>query len=127
MARGGRSAYDIVPFEQSLYLIVSEPAMFADEVLGTITAGYKLDDRVASELARVTHCEVNLVCAGNRLCASSLPPALRAELTSVLTADRAQLARRCSRPLRCTESGPSSTSAACTRCCRAAAAGSSCC
>ena len=26
--------------------------MFADEVLGTITAGYKLDDAVAEELAR---------------------------------------------------------------------------
>ena len=62
-ARGGQSAYDIVPFEKSLYLIVSEPAMFADEVLGTITTGYKLDDRVAEELSRVTHCEVNLVCA----------------------------------------------------------------
>jgi PAS domain S-box-containing protein len=90
-ARGGQSAYDIVAFEQSLYLIVSEPAMFADEVLGTITTGYKLDDHVATELSGVTHCEVNLVCAGNRLCASSLPSAQRADLTSLLIVDRQQL------------------------------------
>jgi PAS domain S-box-containing protein len=90
-ARGGQSAYDIVPFEESLYLIVAEPAMFADEVLGTITTGYKLDDHVAAELSRVTDCEVNLVCANDRLCASSLPHAQRADLTSVLTDNRAQL------------------------------------
>ena len=31
------------------------------------------------------------MCAGNRLCASSLPPALREDLTSLLTTNRAQL------------------------------------
>jgi PAS domain S-box-containing protein len=90
-ARGGQSAYDIVPFEQSLYLIVSEPAMFADEVLGTMTTGYKLDDHVATELSRVNHCDVNLVCAGDRLCASSLPSAPRADLTSLLLVNRPEL------------------------------------
>ena len=72
--------------------------MFADEVLGTITAGYKLDDKVAEELASVTLCEVNLVCAGDRLCASSLPDTQRAELTSVLIADRARLGAAHSAP-----------------------------
>jgi len=89
VARGGQSAYDIVPFERSLYLIVSEPALFGDEVLGTISAGYKLDDGVASELARATDCEVSLVCPDDRLCASSLPPAQRSGLTSLLAANRA--------------------------------------
>jgi hypothetical protein len=88
-ARVGRSSYDIVPFEQGLYLIVSEPAMFADEVLGTITAGYELDDGVAAELSRATNCEVTFVCAGDRLCASSLAGADRAGLSSVLAGDRA--------------------------------------
>ena len=94
----GNPRHDIVPLEQSLYLVVSEPAMFADEVLGTITAGYKLDDRVVAELSLVTHCEVNLVCADDRLCGSSLPSAQRADLTSVLTADRRSSARSAIRP-----------------------------
>ena len=93
-ARGGRSAYDIVPSDEHLYLVVAEPALFADEVLGTITAGYKLDDRVAEELASVTLCEVSFVCARDRLCASSLPAAQRADLTSVLVSDRAAARRR---------------------------------
>jgi PAS domain S-box-containing protein len=88
-ARGGQSAYDIVAFEERLYLIVAEPAMFADEVLGTITSGYKLDDRVATELSRATNCEVSLVCAGNRVCASSLGGTPRADLVSALAGNRA--------------------------------------
>jgi PAS domain S-box-containing protein len=83
-ARAGHASRQIVSMADSLFLVVSEPAMFADEVLGTITAGYKLDDTVAAELALETHCEVNLVCAGNRLCGSSLPPADRPALMSLI-------------------------------------------
>ena len=50
---------------------------------GTITAAYKLDDTVAAELALETHCEVNLVCASNRLCGSSLPAPQRSTLTAL--------------------------------------------
>jgi PAS domain S-box-containing protein len=84
-ARAGRASRQIVSMADGLFLVVSEPAMFADEVLGTITAGYKLDDAVAAELALETQCEVNLVCEGNRLCGSSLPPADRPALTALIT------------------------------------------
>ncbi|MEN3340431.1 MAG: hypothetical protein V7647_4107 [Acidobacteriota bacterium] len=83
-ARTGRGSHQIVSMDKGLFLVVSEPALFAEEVLGTITAGYKLDDAVAAELAIETHCEVNLVCAGNRLCGSSLAPAERSSLTRLL-------------------------------------------
>jgi PAS domain S-box-containing protein len=83
-ARAGHASHDIVSLADGLFLVVSEPAMFAEEVLGTITAGYKLDDAVAAELALETHCEVNLVCAGNRLCGSSLPTADRPALMALI-------------------------------------------
>ena len=54
-----------------LFLVVSEPARFAEELLGTLTAGYVLDDTVAERLAEVTHCAVNLG-TDDRLFASSL-------------------------------------------------------
>jgi signal transduction histidine kinase len=90
-ARRGRSLDDIVALSDALYLVVSEPARFADEVLGTMTAGYKLDDRVAQDLSFVTHTAVNLVCPGNRLCASSLPSEQRADLAAALAAGAATI------------------------------------
>ena len=60
-AAAGQSRRDIVPIRGKLFLVTSEPAKFADEVLGTITFGFPLDDRVARELAQVTHSEVNFV------------------------------------------------------------------
>jgi PAS domain S-box-containing protein len=87
-ARAGRASHEIVSMAGGLFLVVSEPAMFAEEVLGTITAGYKLDDPVAVELSLETHTDVNLVCEGNRLCGSSLPPGLRSSLTALLGSDR---------------------------------------
>ena len=87
-ARAGRASHEIVSMADGLFLVVSEPAMFAEEVLGTITAGYKLDDPVAVELSLETHCDVNLVCEGNRLCGSSLPPQLRSSLAALLAGGR---------------------------------------
>jgi len=84
-ARRGRSVDDVVPLTSALYLLVSEPARFADEVLGTMTAGYKLDDRVARDLALVTQTEVNLVCPGHRLCGSSLAATERDALAAALS------------------------------------------
>ena len=83
-ARKGQASHEIVSMDNGLFLVVSEPALFSEEVLGTITAGYKLDDKVAAELALETHCEVNLVCASNRLCGSSLPAGQRSTLTSLV-------------------------------------------
>jgi hypothetical protein len=55
-AGGGESRRDIVPIRGRLFLVTSEPAKFAEtEVLGTITFGFALDDRVTQRLAEVTH------------------------------------------------------------------------
>jgi signal transduction histidine kinase/CheY-like chemotaxis protein len=75
----GRSTRDIVAANGRLFLVVSEPARFSEEILGTLTIGYALDDAVAQRLAAVTHTEVNLVFGGH-VYASSLPPGDRAAL-----------------------------------------------
>jgi predicted signal transduction protein with EAL and GGDEF domain len=79
----GRSRRDIIAVRDRLFLIVSEPARFAEEVLGTMTVGYALDDTVAEELAAATHCEVNLV-SGTHLSASSLHGRERTALDGLL-------------------------------------------
>jgi len=88
-AAAGRSHHDILSIGNHLVLIVSEPALFADEVLGTFTVGYALDDVVAEELAQVTHCEVNLI-ADDHLSGTSLDGAGRAELAGLLAAGKLQ-------------------------------------
>jgi len=88
-AVAGRSVHDIVSIGHHLVLVVSEPARFAEEVLGTFTVGYTLDDAVAEELAQGTHCEVNLV-AATHLSGTSLDGAGRAELAGLLAAGKLQ-------------------------------------
>jgi signal transduction histidine kinase/ActR/RegA family two-component response regulator len=83
MARDGRSHRAILAIDDRLYLVVTEPAMFADEVLATLTAGYQLDDAVARELAVTTRCDVNLVARG-RISGSSLSPARRQALLALV-------------------------------------------
>jgi len=90
-AKAGRSTREIATLDDGLFLIISEPAAFAEEVLGTLTAAYQLDDAEARALALVTHTDVNFVCADGRLCASSLPPGPRAELASMLEANRSTM------------------------------------
>jgi PAS domain S-box-containing protein len=97
-ARKGQPSHEIVSMDNGLFLVVSEPALFAEEVLGTITAGYKLDDKVATELALETHCEVNLVCASNRLCGSSLPAPQRSSLTGLLADHSSVLGKKDQQP-----------------------------
>ena len=70
-ARRGNSGTGIVGRGDELFLVVSAPARFADEVLGTLTAGYRLTDGLAEELARLAQCEVVLV-AGTEVSATSL-------------------------------------------------------
>src|SRR5712691_11583347 len=73
-ATHGESRRDIVPVRGRLFLVTAEPARFTEaEVLGTLTFGFALDDRVAQDLARITHSEINLV-SGNNLVGSSLSP-----------------------------------------------------
>src|SRR3982751_5020773 len=57
----GRGGRDVAEIGNRLFLIVAEPARFAEETLGTLTVGYALDDDVAQQLAQVTHSEVNIV------------------------------------------------------------------
>ena len=82
-ALAGGPHRDILSIRGQLFLVVSEPARFAAETLGTLTVGYALDDAVAKELALVTQCEVNLM-AGEHLCGSSLSKSARDELAGVL-------------------------------------------
>jgi PAS domain S-box-containing protein len=83
-AAAGQSRRDIVPIQGKLFLVTSEPAKFADEVLGTITFGFALGDRVAQELAHLTHSEVNFV-SGNGLVGSSLPTDQQQQVADALT------------------------------------------
>src|SRR5688500_6615436 len=58
-ATSGQPARSFVASDDRLFLVVSEPAGFAEELLGTLTVGYALDDALARSLAQVTHREVN--------------------------------------------------------------------
>jgi predicted signal transduction protein with EAL and GGDEF domain len=82
-AFAGLSRRDIVAVDDRLFLVVSEPARFGEEVLGTMSVGYALDDAVAQELAQATRCDVSLV-SGTHLAASSLRGRQRTALADVL-------------------------------------------
>jgi signal transduction histidine kinase/ActR/RegA family two-component response regulator len=82
-ARAGRSSRAIVAVDDRLYLVVTEPATFANEVLATLTAGYQLDDTVARELAVTARCDINLI-VRHRLSGSSLALPQREALVVML-------------------------------------------
>ena len=83
-AAAGESRRDIIPIGGKLILVTSEPATFAQaEILGTVTFGYPLDDRVAQQLAQIARAEINLV-TGNRLAGSSLSAAEQKDVTGLL-------------------------------------------
>jgi PAS domain S-box-containing protein len=82
-AVGGQPQSAIVPIQGGLFLVVAEPARFAEETLGAMIAGFALDDSVARTLAEITHCEVTLV-AGEQLAGSSLPGGSRSQLVRQL-------------------------------------------
>ncbi len=85
-ATAGRPRRAIADLGDRLFLIVSEPARFAEEILGTLTVGLALDDSVARRLAEVTHADVNIV-AGRHLSASSLTGTDRLALAGLVSAD----------------------------------------
>jgi signal transduction histidine kinase/CheY-like chemotaxis protein len=82
-AVAGRSSRDIIVINRRLFLVVSEPARFDEELLGTLTAGYPLDDEFASRLAEITHCAVNLW-GQDHLYASSLSGGDRQTLAALV-------------------------------------------
>ncbi len=85
-AAAGQSRRDIVPIDGRLLLITSEPAKFTEaEVIGVVTFGFVLDDRVAQDLARITRAEINLV-TGNRLAGSSLSPNEQKQIAAMVAA-----------------------------------------
>jgi signal transduction histidine kinase len=61
----------LVVLPDGVYLVVLEPAMFVDELLGWMVIGYRLDDRLALELAALSGADVNIA-ANGRLWSSSL-------------------------------------------------------
>jgi PAS domain S-box-containing protein len=83
-AAAGESRRDILPIDGKLVLITSEPARFTQaEILGSVTFGFLLDDRVAKDLAHITRAEINLV-SGNRLVGSSLSADEQQEVSAAL-------------------------------------------
>ena len=85
-AAGGESRRDIVAIDGKLILVTAEPAKFAEaELLGIVTFGFPLDDRVATALAQITRADINLV-SGNRLAGSSLSAQEQQEVSSLLAA-----------------------------------------
>jgi PAS domain S-box-containing protein len=82
-AGDGNPQSAIVQIAGRLFLIVSEPARFASEILGTMTVGLALDDAVARQLAEITQAQVSLV-AGRRLSGSSMPATGRTALVRLL-------------------------------------------
>jgi len=77
----------LVSLSDGLYLVVVEPALFVDEVLGWLAVGYRLDDAFARSLAHITHAEVNLVAEGH-LTSSSLDARRRAVVAGMVAAPR---------------------------------------
>ncbi len=88
-AATGRPRREIADVGDRLYLVVSEPARFAEETLGTLTVGYALDDALARQLAQITHTDVNIL-RGSSLMASSLTGGDRTAIVNL--AARGQLA-----------------------------------
>jgi signal transduction histidine kinase len=85
-AVGGRSSSAVVSTNDQLFIVVSEPARFAEEVLGSMTVGYVIDDTMAEQLARTSQADVNVVVSGH-LIASSLRGQGRTALVKLLARD----------------------------------------
>ena len=83
------SKLSIIPLEGKLYLIVSQPAVFAEEQLGLMTAAYPIDDELARELARLTRTEVSFL-SGGTVVSSSLDSAVRSDVQRMLSEARAK-------------------------------------
>jgi PAS domain S-box-containing protein len=78
-ALDGRPSHALVLVDDRLFLVVAEPARFAEETLGTLSVGYALDDQFARELATATRAEVTFAALG-RVSGSSAPAPVRAAL-----------------------------------------------
>jgi PAS domain S-box-containing protein len=82
-ARVGRSVRGIVSLADGPAFVVAEPTRSGSDVIGTLTAGYHLDDAMSTEIARVTRGDVAFVCPDRVVCGSNMPVAGRAALSAL--------------------------------------------
>jgi signal transduction histidine kinase len=75
----------LVVLPGGVYLVVVEPARFVDEVVGWMAIGYRLDDRLALELASLSRADVNIVADGH-LWSSSLDDRARRPMAAAVAA-----------------------------------------
>ena len=61
----GQPTGALVQDEDRLFLVVSVPVRERERVAGVFTAGYRLTDDIARDLARLARCEVALVVNGD--------------------------------------------------------------
>jgi diguanylate cyclase (GGDEF)-like protein len=71
-AAAGHTRGGLIEHAGELFLVVTTPVLFVDEVLGTLSAGYALTDEVARSMAQLAHCDV-LFLWGSKPVAASLP------------------------------------------------------
>jgi signal transduction histidine kinase len=83
VALKGQSRADILAVDDRLFLVVGEPAQFAEETLGSMIIGFRLDDVMAKDLARLVQAEVGFAIGGH-LSATSLPDSAKNELAATL-------------------------------------------
>ncbi len=86
-AQAGTATRALAGQGHELFLLVSVPARFADEILGTLTVGYRLTDGLAREIARLAQCEVILL-SGDHAAATSLDAAVMADTSALVTERR---------------------------------------
>ena len=82
-AAGGRPTGALVQDRGQLFLVVAVPVRVGTDILGALTAGYRLTDDIAGDLARLARCEVALVVSG-QLVATSLDQASRDDAALML-------------------------------------------
>ena len=61
----GRPTGALVQDQGQLFLVVAVPVRVGKDILGALTAGYRLTDDIAGDLARLARCEVALVVSGH--------------------------------------------------------------
>ena len=82
-ARVGRSvARHPFAFSDGPALVVAEPARSGADVIGTLAAGYRFDDAMSAEIAKVTRGDVAFVCSDRVVCGSNMSVGGRAALTA---------------------------------------------
>jgi predicted signal transduction protein with EAL and GGDEF domain len=64
VARRGQATGALVQDQDRLFVAVAVPARDGEAIVGTLTAGFRLTDDIAGELARLARCEVALVVNG---------------------------------------------------------------